>query len=48
MCVHCLQDALAKEAKRIGGFYYHYWIGLSDIETEGEWRWVDNTTLEHK
>ncbi|XP_003450639.1 C-type lectin domain family 4 member E [Oreochromis niloticus] len=41
-------DALAKEAKRIGGFYYHYWIGLSDIETEGEWRWVDNTTLEHK
>ncbi|KAL3980545.1 NF-kappa-B inhibitor delta [Sarotherodon galilaeus] len=41
-------DALATEAKRIGGFYYHYWIGLSDIETEGEWRWVDNTTLEHK
>ncbi|KAL7394298.1 hypothetical protein ABVT39_023752 [Epinephelus coioides] len=40
-------DALEKEAKKIGGFDYHFWIGLSDIETEGDWRWVDNTTLQH-
>ncbi|XP_072250087.1 CD209 antigen-like protein C [Leuresthes tenuis] len=40
--------ALEKEARRIGGFDYHFWIGLSDIENEGDWRWVDNTTLRHK
>ncbi|XP_038850069.1 CD209 antigen-like protein E [Salvelinus namaycush] len=41
-------DALEKEARRIGGFDYHFWIGLSDIEKEGDWRWVDNTTLTNK
>ncbi|XP_078143279.1 CD209 antigen-like protein C isoform X2 [Centroberyx gerrardi] len=41
-------DALEKEAKRIGGFDYHFWIGLSDMEKEGDWRWVDNTTLQNK
>uniref|UniRef100_A0A3B4Z9U7 C-type lectin domain containing 1 n=1 Tax=Seriola lalandi dorsalis TaxID=1841481 RepID=A0A3B4Z9U7_SERLL len=41
-------DTLEKEARRIGGFDYHFWIGLSDIELEGDWRWVDNTTLQHK
>nr|QCL09081.1 macrophage-inducible C-type lectin [Lutjanus peru] len=41
-------EALEKEVRRIGGFDYHFWIGLSDIETEGDWRWVDNTTLQHK
>ncbi|KAF3706897.1 C-type lectin domain family 4 member E [Channa argus] len=41
-------DTVEKEAKRIGGFDYHYWIGLSDIDKEGDWRWVDNTTLQHK
>uniref|UniRef100_A0A665VKM1 C-type lectin domain-containing protein n=1 Tax=Echeneis naucrates TaxID=173247 RepID=A0A665VKM1_ECHNA len=29
------------------GFYYHFWIGLCDIENEGDWRLVDNTTLKH-
>uniref|UniRef100_A0A8K9USZ8 CD209 molecule n=1 Tax=Oncorhynchus mykiss TaxID=8022 RepID=A0A8K9USZ8_ONCMY len=41
-------DALEKEARRIGGFDYHFWIGLSDREKEGDWRWVDNTTLTNK
>nr|CAZ39359.1 C-type lectin receptor [Plecoglossus altivelis] len=41
-------DALEKEARRIGGTDYHFWIGLSDLEKEGEWRWVDNTTLQNK
>ena len=47
-CVCYFQVALEKEARRIGGFDYHFWIGLSDIENEGDWRWVDNTTLRHK
>ncbi|XP_062321712.1 CD209 antigen-like protein E [Osmerus eperlanus] len=41
-------DALEKEARRIGGSDYHFWIGLSDLEKEGDWRWVDNTTLQNK
>ncbi|XP_061573101.1 C-type lectin domain family 4 member D [Cololabis saira] len=38
-------EAVEKEGRRIGGFNTHYWIGLSDAEKEGEWRWVDNSTL---
>uniref|UniRef100_A0A4W5LAY2 C-type lectin domain containing 1 n=1 Tax=Hucho hucho TaxID=62062 RepID=A0A4W5LAY2_9TELE len=38
-------ETLEKEASRIGGFNNYFWIGLSDREMEGDWRWVDNTTL---
>uniref|UniRef100_A0AAZ3QH19 C-type lectin domain-containing protein n=1 Tax=Oncorhynchus tshawytscha TaxID=74940 RepID=A0AAZ3QH19_ONCTS len=41
-------EALEKEASRIGGFDNYFWIGLSDREMEGDWRWVDNTTLTNK
>ncbi|KAM4600807.1 CD209 antigen-like protein C [Polymixia lowei] len=41
-------DALEKEARRVGRFDFHFWIGLSDLEKEGDWRWVDNTTLQNE
>ncbi|KAK6326079.1 hypothetical protein J4Q44_G00017230 [Coregonus suidteri] len=41
-------EALGKEVSRIGGFNSYFWIGLSDRAIEGDWRWVDNTTLTNK
>eukprot|EP00063_Salmo_salar_P029062 XP_014003897.1 PREDICTED: CD209 antigen-like protein A isoform X2 [Salmo salar] len=34
-----------EEQNFINGFNGMFWIGLSDIETEGSWKWVDGTPL---
>ncbi|KAM9310711.1 perlucin-like protein [Pholidichthys leucotaenia] len=39
-------ETLEVEARKLGLFYTNYWIGLNDIENEGDWKWVDNSTLQ--
>ncbi|KAL0961975.1 hypothetical protein UPYG_G00334100 [Umbra pygmaea] len=29
----------------VSSIVYDHWIGLNDLETEGQWLWVDNTPL---
>ncbi|XP_073801012.1 uncharacterized protein isoform X2 [Danio rerio] len=42
---HKEQETLAKHVRTVG-LNALFWIGLTDSQTEGDWRWVDDTNLQ--